>query len=113
MNSVSTRHFVRRGTATEKKLLTNGAVGLVLATLAIVLIVERLVNTHATVVAMLKVFGAPNTAETTFGAMIRLVFVGHPEIANRTMILSKRDVTFYASIAVLSWREFRNGLGKH
>lgn len=80
--------------------MTNRAIGLVLATLAIMLVVKRLVNAHAAIVTMLKVFGSSHTAETAFRTVVGLIFVRHPEITNGTMILSKLDVAFYASVAV-------------
>ena len=81
--------------------MTNWTIGLVLAALAIVLVVKRLVNAHATGVAVLKVLGTSHTAKSTFGTMIGLIFIGHPKIANGTMVLAKLDAALDAFVAVL------------
>lgn len=89
VNRVSTGHLVRCATGTKQVLLTDRAVATVLARFAIVAFVEALVDAHATFVAMLEVFFAPDAAKTTVRAVVGCFFVGHPQIANVAMVGTK------------------------
>ena len=61
--------------------------------------IKTLVDAHATIVTVSKVFRATYTAETTLGAMIRLFVVGHPQVAYVTMIFTKSHPTANTVIA--------------
>jgi hypothetical protein len=102
VNGMSTRHFVR-GTATGKQiLLAYGTVGLVLARLAIVTAVQGLINAHSTVVTVLKVIASTDTAKATVLAMIRVLVIRHPKIANVAVISAKLDSTANTIVAVVN-----------
>ena len=61
--------------------------------------VEAAVNAHATVMAVLEIFGTPNSAKTTVSTMIRPLIVGHPKIANIAVVFSELDPALDAIIA--------------
>jgi hypothetical protein len=90
---MATGHFVGRTPRTKEKLLTHGTVGLVLATFAIVIGIQFPVDTHSTIMTMLKIFGSSYTTKATVGTVIRLFIIGHPEITNITMIFPKLNTT--------------------
>lgn len=69
---------MRCASRTEEKLLAHGAIGLVLAVLAVVIGVETLINAHAAVMTMLKVIGTSDTAKATVLTMVRFFIIGHP-----------------------------------
>jgi hypothetical protein len=100
VDGVSTRHFVRSTSGTKEEFLANRAVGFVLATFAIVIGVKAFVNTHSTVMTVLKVFSPTNAAKTTITTVIWFFVVGHPQITDIAMILSKLHRAFDAIVAV-------------
>lgn len=83
-----------RGTpGTKQKLLTDWTVGLVFPAFAVVIVIQTLVDAHSAVVTMLKVFGTTNSTEPTVLTVIWFFLVGHPQVTNITMILSKSNST--------------------
>lgn len=86
MNGVSTGHFVRCRARRKEIFLTNGTVGFVFSGLAIVIVIQVLVDAHTTIVAMQKVFGATHAAEATVFTVVGTLFVRHPQVANVAMI---------------------------
>lgn len=100
MNGVSTGHFMTGGTGRKQILLTNGTVGHVLARLAIVIVKQKGINAHAAVVAVPKVFLAANPTKTTISAVVRILIVRHPKIADVTMVFSELNFAFNAIVAV-------------
>jgi hypothetical protein len=105
VNGVTTGHFVGGRPTAKEEFLADGAIGLVLAVLTIVIVIECLVNAHATVVAVLKVLGATDPAESTLGAVVGVILLGHPEVADRAMVLPKFGITLNASVTVLSFQQ--------
>ena len=78
VNSVTTGHFVRGTSRAKQKFLTNRTIGFILSTFAIVVVVKRPVDAHSAIVAVLKVFGATDSAKATIWAVIRLFIISHP-----------------------------------
>jgi hypothetical protein len=96
-----TRHFVR-STATAKEIfLAHGAVTLILARLAIMIVVQALINAHSTRVAMLKVVFAADAAKATIFAVIGMLFVRHPEVAGMAMVVTKKNTAVDTVVAVI------------
>ena len=62
---------------------------------------QLLVDTHSTILAVTKVLTPAHTAETTIRAVVGTFLVGHPQIANGTVILAKLDVTVDAFVTVV------------
>jgi hypothetical protein len=96
---VTTIELVRRISTTEKIFLTNRTVAHILAGLAIVIVKEKCINTHTTVVTVPKVIAASDTAESAIFTMIRRFASAHPQVANTTVIFSKLYATLTAIVA--------------
>ena len=94
-------HLMRGRPGAEQILLANGAIGHVLARLAVVIVEEEGVDAHATVMTVLEVLPATDSAEATVGAMVRLLQSRHPQVADIAVILSESDATFDALVAAL------------
>lgn len=94
MNGMPTGHFVTGRSGREQVFLTHGAVGLVLAHLAIVILVEGAIDAHAAIMTVLEVFGTSDAAKAAVWTVIRTFFVGHPEVANDAVIRAE----FYAAV---------------
>ena len=101
VDGMATGHLVRGRTGAEQILLADGAVGHVLARLAVVIVEEEGINAHTAVMAVLEVLPATDSAEATVGAMVGLLLGRHPQIADVTVVLSESDATFDALVAVL------------
>ena len=101
VDGVAAGHLVRGRTGAEEVFLTDGAVGHVLARLAVVIIEKEGIDTHATVMAVLEVLPATDSAEATVGAMVGLLLGRHPQIADVAVVLSESDATFDALVAVM------------
>lgn len=101
VDGMATGHLVRGRTGAEQILLTNGAVGHVLARLAVVIIEKEGIDTHSTVMAVLEVLSPTDSAEATVGAVVGLLLGRHPQIADVTVVLSESDATLDALVAVL------------
>jgi len=71
MNGMPTWHFMRSIPTTEQVFLADRAVAHVLASLAIVVIKEESIDTHAAVVTVAKVLTPSNATKTTGIAMVR------------------------------------------
>ena len=106
MNSVTTGHFVRGVTTGKQVFLTHGAIGVILARLAIVVVKQLDVNAHAAIVTVTKVFTSSNTAEAAVCAMVGRFFCTHPQVANVAMVFSKRDTALFTLIAVTKEERF-------
>lgn len=78
MNGVSAGHLVRGGTTAKEEFLTDGTIRLVFSSLAIVFLVQGLVDAHAAIVAMLKVLGSADATKTALRAVVGLIFIRHP-----------------------------------
>jgi nucleoside diphosphate kinase len=78
MNGMSTWHFMRSAPGGKEIFLTDGTIGLVLPSLAVVIVVEGNVNAHATIVAVLEILGTTDATKATIGTMVGAFFVGHP-----------------------------------
>lgn len=100
VNGVTTGHLVGGTSRTEEELLTDGTVGFVLSRFAIVVGVETAVDAHATVVTVLEIFGSPHPAESTVSTMVRPFVVGHPEVANITVVFTKLNATLDALVCL-------------
>ena len=90
---------------TKKEFLADGTVGFIFSTFAVVVGVETSVNAHSTVVAMFEILGTPHTAEPAVRAMVRALVVGHPEVANITVVLSHLNATLGALVSVKIMRK--------
>ena len=97
---MSTWHFVTGRTRREQVFLTDGAVGLVLAVLAVVIIIEGTIDAHSAVMAMFEVLCATDTTKATVGTMIRTLLIGHPQVADVAMVFTKLDVARNAVVTV-------------
>jgi hypothetical protein len=106
VNGVTTGHFVRGRPTAKEEFLTDGTVRLVLAILTVVVVIECLVNAHTTIVAVLKVLGTAHPAETTLRAVVGVILLGHPKVADRAMVLPKFGITINATVTV--WFSKRN-----
>lgn len=102
MNGMSTWHFVRRRSTAKEVFLADRTVGSVLSGLAVVIVVQGPVYAHATLVTVLKVLCTSDSTESTIFTMVRCFFIGHPEIADNTMIRSKLHSTGDAIVAVVA-----------
>ena len=91
MNRMSAGHFVTCRTRREQVFLADGTVCLVLAVLAVVVVVECTINAHATVVTVLEVFGPTDAAKATVGAMVRTLFIRHPQVADVAVVFTELD----------------------
>jgi hypothetical protein len=91
MNRMAAGHFVRSATGTEKEFLTNRAVGLILSTFAVVVQVQALINTHATIVTVSKILAPTDATKATVLTMVWLFIVCHPQVTNIAMIFPKLD----------------------
>ena len=100
MDCVSTGHFVRCTTRTKEELLANRAVGLIFATLAVVVRVQALINAHPAVMAVLKVLRASYTTEAAVVTMVWLFVIGHPQITYIAVVCSKLNSTIDTIIAI-------------
>lgn len=80
--------------------MADRTVGHVFPKLAVVFIEEKCIDTHAAIVAMGEIISAANATEPALFTVVRFLAVGHPNIAFRTMILSKLYTTVDAIIAV-------------
>jgi hypothetical protein len=78
VNGMAARHFMRCTPRTKEELLADRTVGLVFATLAVVVRVQAFVDAHATIVAMLEVLRPTDTAKSTILAMVGFFIVCHP-----------------------------------
>lgn len=87
--------------AGEKVFLADGAVGHVLANLAVVVSEELLVDAHSAVLAMSEVLPAADAAEAAVGAVVWTLLVRHPEVAYGAVIFSELDVTVHTEVAVI------------
>ena len=101
MHGVPTWHFVRGIPGTEQIFLTDRTIGHVLSSLAIVIIKEKPINAHATIVTVPKVFPSTHPTKPTFLAVIRGLVIGHPQITYFTMVGTKLRVAAGAKIAVI------------
>ena len=99
MNGMSTGHFVTGRSGGEQIFLTDGAVGLVLAHLAIVILVEGAINAHAAIMAVLKVFRSSDAAKAAVWTVIRTFFVRHPEVANDAVVGSELNAAVDAVVS--------------
>ena len=80
--------------------MADRTVGHVFPKLAVVFIEEKCIDTHAAIVAMYEIISASDATESALFTVVRFLAVGHPNIAFRTMILSKLYTTVDAIIAV-------------
>jgi hypothetical protein len=101
VNRVPTGHFVRRTATAKEVFLAHGAVALILARLAIVIVEQALVNAHSTVVAMLKVIFSTDAAKATVFAVIGILFVRHPEVASIAVVGTKKNIAVDTVLAVV------------
>jgi hypothetical protein len=100
VNGVTARHFMRCIATAEQILLTDGTITHVLAVLAIVIVKQQGINTHATVVTVLEVFATTHATEPAIFAMIRSLLGGHPEIADIAVVFTKLDIAVDAVVPV-------------
>ena len=99
VNGMAAGQFVTSFAAGKQILLTDGTVGHVLSDFAIVIGKELFVDAHATILAVSKVFSAPDATETAVRAVVGAFFVGHPEVAYGAVVFSELDVAVDAEIA--------------
>jgi hypothetical protein len=85
-------------TTWEEIFLTYWTVTHILANLAVMSSEDLLVNAHSTILAVTKVLAPADTTETTVGTVVGTFLVGHPQVANGTVILAKLDMTVDAFI---------------
>jgi hypothetical protein len=82
--------------------LTNGTVGYVFPNVTVMIMDKFHIDTHSTVIAMLKVFFPPYTANSTIFAMIRFFCGRHPKITCVAVIFAKLNMTFDTVITIFS-----------
>ena len=100
VDRVPARHFVRGKSAAEQVFLTDRAVAHVLARLAVVIVKQKCVNAHAAVVAVFEVFATADAAKAAVFAMVGRLLVGHPQVANVAVVLTKLYAAIDAVVAV-------------
>lgn len=101
MDRVSTGHFVRGVTTGKQIFLTHRTIRIVLALLAVVIVKEFGINTHATIVAVAKVFSATDTTKAAVTTMVGRFAGRHPQVANITVIASELNATLPTLVAVV------------
>jgi hypothetical protein len=97
---MSTWHFVTGRTRREQVFLTDGAVGLVLAVLTVVIVVEGAIDAHAAIMTVFEVLSSTNTTETAIRTMVRTFLIRHPQIADVAMVFTKLDIARNAIVSV-------------
>jgi hypothetical protein len=65
-----------------------------------VILKDRYINAHATVMTVTKVVATADTTKATIVAVIRFFLIGHPEIAQAAMISTELNVALHTRIAV-------------
>lgn len=100
VNGVSAGHLVAGRAARKEVFLTNRTVGLVLAHLAIVVVVQGPIDAHATIVTVLKVLGTTHPTKSTIRTMVGTLLIRHPQIAYAAMIGSKLYTAVDTVVAV-------------
>jgi len=93
MYRVPAGHFVGGRAGGEQVFLTDGTIRHVFSYFAIVVVEEVNVNAHSAVVAVAKVLLPADAAKSTIRAMVRIFFVGHPEVAYGAMVRGKLNST--------------------
>jgi hypothetical protein len=101
VNRMTAWHFVTGRTGGKEVFLTDGTIGLVLAHLAVVIVVEGAINAHAAIMAVLEILGTTDAAKTAVFAMVRTFLIGHPQVANVAVVGTKLDVAGYAVVSVV------------
>jgi hypothetical protein len=91
MNGMTTRHLVGSTSRAKEKFLADRAIGFVLSTLAVVVVIQAFVDTHSAIMTMLEILSTTDTAEPTVCAMIRLLIGRHPQIADIAVVVPKFD----------------------
>lgn len=87
--------------STAKEIfLTDWAIAHVFARLAVVIVKEQSIDAHAAVVAMTKVFSATDATKTAIDAVVGRLALGHPQVADVAVILSKLNAAASAVVAV-------------
>lgn len=99
VNCVTTGHFMGGTPRTKEKFLADGTVGFVFSTFAVVVGVETSVDAHSTIVTMFEILGTTHAAKAAVGAMVGSFVVGHPEVANATVVLSHLNATLGAIVS--------------
>ena len=110
VDGVAAGHLVRGRAGAEEVLLADGAVGHVLAGLAVVIVEEEGVDAHAAIVAMLEVLPASDAAKAAVGAVVGLLLGRHPQVADAAMVLSEGNAALDALVAVVSMRRSIGGI---
>ena len=70
VNGMATGHFVARHSTREQVLLADWTIGHIFPRLAIVIVEQKTVNTHAAVFTVAEVLPAPDATESTLLAMV-------------------------------------------
>ena len=109
VDGVAAGHLVRGRAGAEEVLLADGAVGHVLAGLAVVIVEEEGVDAHAAIVAVLEVLPASDAAEAAVGTVVGLLLGRHPQVADVAMVLSEGNAALDALVAVVSMRRSVGG----
>jgi hypothetical protein len=79
--------------------LANRTIAHVLASLAVVIIKQKCINAHTTVIAMAKVLAPTDTTEATIVAVVRRFTRCHPQVTNVAVVLAKLNITVDAVVA--------------
>lgn len=86
--------------AAEQILLAHGAVAHVLSDFAVVRIEQLPIDAHSAVLAVAEVLPAAHAAEAAVRAVVGAFFVGHPEVADGTVIFAELNVAIYAKVGL-------------
>jgi hypothetical protein len=78
MNGMTAWHFMRGIPRAEQILLAHWTIGHVLARLAIVIVKQKSVNAHPTVVTVTKVISSADPTKATIRTMVGRFIIGHP-----------------------------------
>jgi hypothetical protein len=65
-----------------------------------VIVVQRTINAHATIVTVLEIFRTADAAKTTVRAMVRTFLIRHPQVADAAMVFTELDEACDAIVAV-------------
>jgi hypothetical protein len=100
MNGMSAGHFVTCRSRGKQVFLTDGTVRHVFSSVAIVIVKQLGVNAHAAIVAVTKVISTAHSTKAAILTVIRVLLIGHPQIANAAMIFSKLNSTRHTLVSV-------------
>mmetsp|Transcript_2797 Transcript_2797/g.6058 ORF Transcript_2797/g.6058 Transcript_2797/m.6058 type:complete len:242 (+) Transcript_2797:505-1230(+) len=99
VNGVAAWQFVGGVSARKEVFVTDGAVGHVLPDFAIVMVEKLFVDAHSAVLTVTEIFSTADAAEAAVGAVVGALFIGHPEVADGTVVFAELDVAVDAVVS--------------